>query len=289
MFLPKINKINPDKHEFLQITADIAKPVKSLWFMGNLPNRGNTPVIAIVGSRKPTPYGREMTYRLSYDLASRGAIIVSGLALGIDAIAHQAALEAGGVTIAVLANGLDKIYPSTNQNLAEKIVESGGAIISEYEPGILARQHQFLERNRIVSGLSDGVIVIEAAARSGTLATANHALDQGRVVMAVPGNATSPMSAGCNKLIKAGAALITDADDVFDALGRFNENLQTALPLAETLEEKVLLELMQSGVRDGDELQQQSKLDAAVFSQTLSMLEITGKVRALGANNWSIK
>lgn len=271
------------------MTAHIASPVKKLWFIGKLPEIRNRPVVAIVGSRKTTPYGREMAYRLSYDLASRGVIIVSGLALGVDSIAHQATLDAGGITIAVQANGLDKIYPSSHRQLAQEIIRKGGAIISEYEPGMPALAFQFLERNRIVSGMSDGVIVVEAAARSGTLATANHALDQGRVVMAVPGNATSVQSVGCNKLIKTGAALVTCADDVFDALGLFKENQQTALPLAETREEQVVLELLQAGVRDGEELQQKSQLNAATFNQTLTMLEITGKIRALGANNWTLK
>ena len=139
---------------------------------------------------------------LAFDLAKKGVTIVSGLALGIDGIAHAAALEAGGTTIAVLANSVDTVYPASHRSLGEAIIEHGGALISEYEPPRPAREFQFLARNRIVSGLSDAVIIIEAAARSGTLATATHALAQGREVFVVPGNITSPLSMGCNTLLK---------------------------------------------------------------------------------------
>lgn len=149
--------------------------------MGELPDE-RLPSVAIVGTRKPTTYGKEVTRQLASDLAKRGVIIISGLALGIDGLAHRGALEAGGTTIAVLANGLPDIYPSTHRALADEILASRGAIISEYEPGVSARGFQFLQRNRIVSGLSDAVIITEAATRSGTLNTAAHALEQGKEV-----------------------------------------------------------------------------------------------------------
>jgi len=283
----KINSTSPDKHKFLQIITDIDEDITTLFYIGDLPKQ-RRPTVAIVGTRKPTAYGREVAYQLSRDLAARGITIVSGLALGIDGIAHQAALDAGGTTVAVLAGGLDAIHPSRHANLARQIVENGGALISEYPEGMPSLAHQFLERNRIVSGLSDVVIVIEAAARSGTLSTARWALEQGKTVMAVPGNITSPTSAGCNWLIKTGAAPITETADVLHALGLADKAAQNRLPLAENEQEQAIFTLLSAGVRDGDELQQKSGLTAANFSQTLTMMEISGKIRALGANQWTI-
>ena len=193
----KINRATPDKHNYLLPLTNIAKVPQYIYFTGSLPE-DRIPSVAIVGTRKPSAYGKEVAHTLSYDLAKKGVVIISGLALGIDSIAHKAAIEASGTTIAVLANSVDQIYPRTNKDLAEKILGSGGAILSEYEPPTDARDYQFLARNRIVSGLSDAVIVIEAAARSGTLATVSHALDQGKEVFVVPGNITSPLSTGCN-------------------------------------------------------------------------------------------
>jgi DNA processing protein len=250
----KINSVSPQKHKYLQIIDTIAKPPKRFYFRGTLPAT-RRPTVAIVGTRKPTTYGREVTYQLSHDLAQRGIVIISGLALGVDGIAHRAALDAGGTTIAVLANGVDTIYPATNKNIADDILANGGAILSEYEPGVLARQYQFLERNRIVSGLSDAVIVTEAAIRSGTIATVTHALEQGREVFVVPGNITSPLSAGCNALIKQGAHPITCAQDVLEIIAPDLLKPQQALPLGNTPLESIIIGLIQSGIRDGDQLQ----------------------------------
>lgn len=245
--------------------------------------------VAIVGSRKPTAYGREVTYQIAYALAKSGVVIISGLAVGIDAIAHQAAIDAGGVTLAILPSGLDQIYPSSNQKLAKDILSRGGAIISEYDIGISARNYQFLERNRIVSGLADAVIVTEAAIRSGTLSTAAHALSQGREVMVVPGNITSPMSAGCNNLIKQGAHPITCPDDVLEIIAPELLRPQTALALGDTPLESRIISLLQSGIRDGDALQETTQAPASEFTQALTMLEINGLIRSLGGNQWTIR
>jgi DNA processing protein len=283
----KINSFSPDEHPFSQLTSDIANPPKKLWLMGNLPSK-RLKTVAIVGTRKPTAYGQEVTYRLSYELAKRGIVIVSGLALGVDGIAHQAALEAGGTTIAVLPSSLTDIHPKTHHKLAQRIVESGGALISEYEGNLPTRLWNFIERNRIVAGLSDSVLITEAATRSGTLSTANFALEQGRVVMVVPGNITSRMSAGCNTLLKMGAAPITEVDDILHELG-LTDPIQTALPLAATPHESILLQLIGEGVREGELLQSKSGLSASAFNQTMTMLEIEGKIRSLGANQWAVK
>jgi len=282
----KINSIPPDEANFLQIISGIANVPKKVYYIGSLPQQRSA-VVAIVGTRKPTAYGKEVTFKIAYDLAKKGVIIVSGLALGVDAIAHKAALEAGGTTIAVLANGLDSIYPVTNQQLAAAIIKSGGAIISEYPPGTPARDFQFLARNRIVSGIADAVIVTEAASRSGTLATVAHALDQNKEVFAVPGNITSPMSVGPNRLIQQGAHPILEARDVLQVIAPDLVDAQTTLNLGSNPMEITIIDLLRSGIRHGEQLQQQSGLSVSDFSQTLTMLEIGGLIRSLGGNQWT--
>ena len=219
-------------------------------------------------------------------------IIISGLALGIDAIAHKGCLEAGGLTVAVLGSGLNNITPHTNRHLAQKILDSDGAILSEYMPNQPALPHQFLERNRIVSGLADGVIVVEAAARSGTLSTAAHALSQNHEVFAVPGAITSPMSVGCHNLIKQGAQLITSAEDVCLALGITRASITDAQPKLPIINDPIqshILKLIADGVSDGDQILQQLKLSPDEFNFHLTMLEINGHIAPLGANRWMLK
>lgn len=284
----KINSIPPQKHKYLQIIDTIAQVPKTLHYIGELPSE-RRPTVAIVGTRKPTAYGKEVTYQLAYDLAKQGVVIISGLALGIDGIAHRASIDAGGTTLAVLACGVDTIYPAAHISLANEIIKSGGAIMSEYEPGTSARDFQFLARNRIVSGLSDAVIVTEAASRSGTLATVHHALDQGREVFAVPGNITSPLSAGCNALIKQGAQPITCAEDVLEVIAPDLLTSQQSLALGNTPLETKIIQLIQSGIRDGDQLLQEASVETNEFLQALSMMEITGIIRALGGNQWTLR
>jgi DNA processing protein len=284
----KINTISPLGHKYLQIIDTIAAKPKRLYFIGKLPET-RQPTVAIVGTRKPTSYGREVTYQIAYDLAKRGVIVVSGLALGVDGIAHRAALDAGGTTLAILANGVDIIYPASHKELANNIIKNGGAIISDYEPGTAARDFQFIERNRIVSGLSDAIIITEAAIRSGTMSTAAHALDQGREVFVVPGNITSPLSAGCNKLIKQGATPITCAEDVLEIIAPDLLQGQSLLPLGANALETKIIKLLQSGVRDGDDLQTQSDAEISEFSQTMTLMEINGVIRALGGNQWTLR
>ena len=288
----EINRIRPDEHNFTQRLASIANPPKSLCFMGKLPTSG-APVVAIVGSRKPSAYGREVTEQLAGDLATAGCIIVSGLALGIDGIAQKAALEAGGTVIGVIPNELPDISPQTNYKLAMNIIKNGGAILSEWKKGDgkVVNRWSFLERNRLVSGLADAVIITEAAERSGTLNTAAHALSQGRDVFAVPGNITSPLSAGCNALLKQGAYPATEAKDILQIIApeQLKKPDQNQLPLGSSPEETIIINLIASGIRSGDQLQQQSGLSASNFSTALTMLEINGVIKPLGANNWMLK
>jgi len=287
----EINRIRPDEHNFTQRLASIANPPKSLCFMGTLPTSG-APVVAIVGSRKPSAYGREVTEQLASDLAKAGCIIVSGLALGIDGIAQKAALEAGGTVIGVIPNELPDISPQTNYKLAMNIIKNGGAILSEWKKGDgkIINRWSFLERNRLVSGLADAVTITEAAERSGTLNTAAHALSQGRDVFAVPGNITSPLSAGCNALLKQGAYPATEAKDILQIIApeQLKKSDQSQLPLGSSPEETIIINLIASGVRSGDQLQQQSGLNPADFATALTMLEINGVIKPLGANNWTL-
>lgn len=291
----KINRISPKDHVFTQKLINIDSSPSQLCYLGTLPEH-EAPVVAIVGTRKPTAYGVEMTQRLAYDLAKRGVIVVSGLALGVDALAHRAALDAGGITIAVVVNELPDISPRTNLQLAKSMIEHNGAIISEWGRGDggFINKASFVIRNRLVSGLADAVIITEATAKSGTLNTAAHALNQGRDVFAVPGNATSPLSEGCNMLLKQGAAPITEAKDVLEIIAPSTvldkaRSKQASLPFGDTPAENTILQLIYQGVRDGEQLQQQSGLLASDFATALTMLEINGQIRPLGANQWTIR
>lgn len=284
----KINKILPQESKYLQILDTIAKKPKALSYVGTLPQT-RLPSLAIVGTRKPTRYGKEVTTSFASELARAGVIIVSGLALGVDGLAHRGALEAGGTTIAILGNGLPTIYPSSHRELAREIVEHKGAIVSEYDENMPALPHQFLERNRLVSGLSDAILITEAALKSGTMSTALHAIEQGKEVFVIPGNITSPMSAGCNALIRQGATPVTDPAQILEVIAPQSQASQKRLLLGDTDNETTVLTLLDSGIRDGDELQQKSGLSASEFSTTLTMLEINGQIRALGANQWTLK
>lgn len=283
-----INSIPPDKHKFLQVLAQIDKPVKTVFYSGDLPAT-RVPTVAIVGTRKPTSYGKEITYKLATDLAKKGVVIVSGLALGVDGIAHTAACDVGGITIAVLPSGLPRIYPSSHRGLAGRILETGGTLITEYEEDMTnAYQSNLLARNRIVSGLADAILITEAAARSGTLNTAAHALAQGKEIFVVPGNITSPMSAGCNALIKQGAHIATDANDIIEHIAPQLLRQQTQLNLGSNAVESAIITELQAGLRDGDEIQRNTGLSSTEFNTALTMLEIQGTIRALGANQWTL-
>lgn len=287
--MKNIKQISPQESKFLQRTTVIDKPPKCLWYVGTIPEP--LPTVAIVGSRKPTSYGREISGRLVSELAKHGVIIVSGLAIGHDALAHRACLEAGGKTVAVIGNGLENPHPHANHALAERIVENGGAIISEYPPDAPVYKENFLQRNRLISALADIVIVIEAGEHSGTLNTASHAIQQGKEVMAVPGNVTSPLSVGCNRLIAQGAAPILSSQDVLDHLGIRHEleEQKTTRIRFDSPESQKVYDLILSGEHDGDRLAKLSNLDAADFMAALTMLELNAYIQPLGGNQWGVK
>lgn len=281
----KINNISPDQHNFLKRLASIADTPKSLYYIGNLPELPRL-TVAIVGTRRPTAYGRTVTEQIASALAARGALIVSGLALGVDAIAHTAALDAGGHTLAVVTSSPDNPGPRTNRAIAERMIANGDAIISEHDQGhTFEGRWEFVIRNRLVSGLSDAIIVTEANTKSGTMSTVAHALEQGRAVYAVPGPITSPLSGGCNRLIAQGATPITDIDSLLSDLDLTG---QAKILLGENDAETTVLQLLQSGVSDGEELLSASQLEASDLSTTLTMLEIRGLIYPLGGNRWRI-
>jgi DNA processing protein len=284
----KIKKLTLTNGDIPSSLIEIPSPPRQLFIIGDLNELLRAPAVAIVGSRKVTPYGRIITEKIAGELAEMGIIIISGLALGVDSIAHQAALKAGGKTLAVMPGGLDQIYPRSHYRLAKQILETGGALISEYPEGTPPLKEHFIARNRLVSGLSDGLLIIEAAEKSGTLHTAGFALDQGKTVMAVPGNVTSQLSYGTNSLIKSGAIMVTETADVLSALGLTFKTVRKYRPTGSTSAENNLLEMLSSGISDAALLLEASGLEAREFNQTLTMLEINGKIKPLGAGHWSL-
>jgi DNA processing protein len=237
-----------------------------------------------------TNYGRQIAQDLVTGLVLNGVTIVSGLARGIDAIAHKTALEHGGRTIAVLGSGPDCIYPPENRPLARQIVNGRGAIITEYGLGVQPEAKNFPPRNRIISGLSLGVIVVEAGDRSGASITAKFALEQGREVFAVPGSINSPASKGTNRLIQQGAKLVTGVDDVLEDLNlaMVLEHSAIQLSLPETPDEAALYEHLSAHPVHIDDLGNVTGLSSSVVSSTLTLMELKGMVRQVGGMNYVI-
>ncbi len=271
-----------DKY-YPSILRDSHDAPQTLYVVGQL---SNSPMIAVVGSRKPTAYGEDITYRITKDLALAGLTIVSGLAYGIDAIAHRATLDAGGTTIAVLGSSLDNLYPASHRSLAQDIVKCGGAVISEYPAHTPPRKHHFPARNRIIAGLSQAILVPEADARSGSLITAQLGLDENRLVMAVPGPITSPRSAGPNNLLKAGAIPVTSAADVLIAL---NLPIPVAKPSPEaTPFQQALVVALKQGSLTTEDLSAMFDVPVPVLLSELNLLELNGRIRALAGSQWAL-
>lgn len=286
----KINKIAVADSTYLSPLASLAVPPKQLHILGTLP-QARRPSIAIVGTRKPTTYGREVTELFARQLAMRGIIVISGLAIGVDSIAHRTVLEANGTTLAVLANALPAIYPASNRQLADAIIASGGSVISEHGPDdhYVVGKWSFLERNRLVSGLADAILITEASASSGTLNTASHALEQGKDVFVVPGNITSPSSLGCNTLIKQGATPVTSPDDIIEILLPHQAKSQSAASLGQTPIEQKIIEHISAGVRDGDQLLGILSIEVAELNTALTMMEMNGTIKSFGSNQWGLR
>jgi DNA processing protein len=273
--------------DFPDILRQMADPPEQLYVQtANWHDLIQRPWIAVVGSRTISPYGKAVTMQLSEEVARAGLVVCSGLAFGVDGVAHQAALEAGGLTAAVLAGGLDTIYPASHHRLARSIVDQGGALISEYPEGTRHYPQHFIARNRIVSGLCRAVLITEATEKSGTMHTARFALEQGKDVLAVPGNVSSATSRGTNNLLRSGAVLVTCAADIFAALGVAPQP-RTSITAANP-EEQIILTLLAQGSQTAAQLLEASGMSVIIFNQTLTMLEITGKIRGLGNNHWQL-
>jgi DNA processing protein len=276
----KIRIILAQDAEFPPLLHEIPWTPHALYVRGSLPKL--TSAVAIVGTRKATPTGLQFARTTANELARRGVPIISGLALGMDAAAHQGVVDAGGVGVAVLASGLEKVTPRTNELLGNKILELGGAIISEYPLGTQAIPRYFLERNRIVSGLSKAVVVIEAPKRSGTLATARFAIEQNRELLVVPGGVGNINYEGSHELIKQGAQLITETTDILRAIGLANEDgaARVALPFLDETQQKIITYLTEFGEPvHTDALADAVKLPIASINEALAMLSVMDAVK----------
>jgi DNA processing protein len=270
---------------------NIFDPPPGLFYKGNLISQ-DSPAVALVGSRRATHYGKTVAEKIAEELAESGLTVVSGLARGIDSSAHRGALKAGGRTIAVLGNGVDVVYPRENQSL-QNDVSLSGAVISEYPLGSPPEAWHFPVRNRIISGLSRAVVVIEASERSGALITADCALEQGREVLALPGNINSPMSKGTNRLIKQGACLCEKVEDIFEEIGfgslfRNSETKTKTLPKMSRDEENIYHLLIGNTV-DLDVIIDQSGLSAQEVLSALMFLELKGLVRQLPGRLYTLR
>lgn len=279
-----IKKVAVREHKYFSLLKEIPGAPKELYYLGQLPNQEEL-TISVVGTRKATPAGILTAKQISRDLGRAGITIVSGLALGIDGAAHEGALAGGGKTIAVLANGLDAIYPHQHYNLAKKILDQGGCIFSEYRTGVPAYPNQFLERNRIVSGLSTALVVIEAPIHSGSLVTAKHALDQGREVFITPGPASHPNYEGSHLLIRNGARLVAKAEDILEDLNiesQIGANASTGSAntgiTQDNLgsEEKLILKTIKNNKKpiSVDKIIEVTKLETHIVNQKLALLTL---------------
>jgi DNA processing protein len=280
----EIELLLPEDEYFPPLLKEIPLAPHGLYIKGE---KGilNKKGISIVGTRKPTPAGEGVAARFAKDIAARGLTIISGLAFGIDTASHQGCLDAKGETIAVLPAGLDSIYPRSNERLAKKILENGGALVSEFPPGSEVFAYNFLRRNRIISGLGCACCLIEVPARSGALATARFALDQNREVLVVPGAIWDPHYAGSNRLIQEGAGLATSSADIFEAVGVENEKDLEVQARGESDEEDAIIEALRNISRPAsiDKIAELSKLNIQVVTQTLTFLALRNIIKETDA------
>jgi DNA processing protein len=291
-----LKKLNKEK-AFIVTACDYDYPRKLLeidgapcilYVRGSLENINNL-CIAVVGSRKATGYGKWAAERFTRELSELGVNIVSGLAVGIDSVAHKTALKCGAKTAGVIACGIDVVYPKINEQLYNEIAEKGGAVITEYTFGMQPMPNNFHDRNRIISGLSDGVLVIEAQERSGTLITAGHAADQGREIFAVPGNIDSIYSKGTNSLIRDGAKITTTLDDIIEEIPILkekisNKNNTDLKPLSS--DEIKIIECLYSGNKTVYEIAGETGFDTSILLSILTFLEMKGKIKQIPGNKF---
>lgn len=285
-----IQTVSLEEDAYPELLKEIFYPPFLLYFKGNFSQNGQK-TLAVVGARKCTYYGQAIIEKIIPPLVKNNLIIISGLAIGIDSLAQIETLKAGGRTIAVLGSGIDKksIYPAQNLLLAEQIIKAGGAIVSEFPPGTPPLRQNFPQRNRIIAGLAQGTLVVEANQKSGSLITARFALDEGREVFAVPGNIFSPTSDGPNNLIKSGAKPIFSAEDILESYGFFNETKEEKTPKNFSQfnpTERKILEKLSCEPIQLDELTRATQLDTKIINSTLTILEIKKAVKNIGGGNY---
>jgi DNA processing protein len=298
---PGLHCLTWDDPLYPRFLREIPRPPPLLYVRGDR-SCLSLPQLAIVGSRNPSGGGSENAERFAHYLAERGFAITSGLALGIDAAAHRGALRAGGKTIAVMGTGIDLIYPSRHRQLAQEIVDSGGALVSEFPLGTSSHASNFPQRNRIISGLSGGTLVVEAAVQSGSLITASYALQHDREVFAIPGSIHNPLARGCHQLIRQGATLVETAQDIVDQLAGLlsykRQEVKTARAMQPELfaepavvdvepqlgeDEQRLLQALGYDPLPVDLLAERTGLDVGSLSAQLIGLEIKGLIQQVGA------
>ncbi len=293
---PENRIIQSDSEDFPELLRGIPGPPTLLYTVGNA-DALHMPALSIVGSRNPTRGGRENAYEFAKHLGQAGFCIVSGLAQGIDTAAHEGALDAGAMTVAFLGHGIDRVYPAANRDLAHRISQNG-ALVSEYPLGSPPRREHFPQRNRLISGLGLGTLVVEAARRSGSLITARLAGDQGREVFAIPGSIHSPLSRGCHQLIKQGAKLVESAVDIVSELGALTGYLmQNEAQIRDGKSEidvhdadyDILLNSLSFDPASADELAEDSGLTIDQVSSMLLILELEEKIEALSGGKYLIR
>ncbi len=281
-----INILTWEDENYPRRLKDIDQPPPVLYLRGDL-TPGDEWAVAIVGTRRITSYGRQVTEEVASTLARNGVTVVSGLARGVDAVAHQAALNAGGRTLAVLGNGVDRIYPPENRRLAEQII-SQGALISDYPLGTPPEGTNFPPRNRIISGLALAVVVVEAGLDSGALITSTFAVEQGRDVFAVPGSILAHQSKGTNRLIQDGAHPLLDPQEILEVLNltMVTEHRSARLVLPTDATEAQLLQILSSEPMHVDDIHAKTDMPIEKVSATLAMMELKGMVRQVGGMHY---
>jgi len=287
-FKEEIKEINPENSLYPSLLKRIENPPKTIYFRGELFKNEN--YFSIVGTRRCSDYGKEIAFSFAKELSKAGLTIVSGMARGIDSFSHKGAIEGTGRTVAVLATGLDQksIYPQENLKLAKKILESEGCLISEYPEGIEGAKFRFLERNRIISGMSIGVLIVEAKIKSGALNTAFWAKNQGKKIFAIPGSIFSQNSKGTHLLIKNNAKLVDSPNDVLKELGISRKEKVAQNFEIKNKEENLIFLALKDGSLPIDKIIDKTKLPVNIAARTLGLMEMEGRVKNLGGNVYTL-
>ena len=288
--MQEIKKVKITDKNYPEAIKKLSDAPEVLYYRGSQP-AGSEPIVAVVGTRRPSDYGQRATLEIAGGLADAGVTIVSGMAPGIDTFAHRTCVERRKRTIAVLGTGIDEksIYPKSNLQLSRDIIKTGGCLISEYPAGARATKFTFPQRNRIVVALSLGVVVIEGKEKSGSLITARLANEQKKQLFAVPGLIYTLNSIGPNKLIKAGATLTESAQDVLDVLGLESHFAKASRDFgAATPQEAAILQALKEEALYIDKIIEKTKLNASLVATSLALMEISGKIRNLGGNTYSL-